>query len=229
MNPILDNMIWQAISTGNSSLASISGDVGAFHPDIAPFAAMQQNSPAAFERLHAFLEPGRKVAISYFEKPELPAEQWSWLKEMDCCQMLHGDSNWNNPPAEMAGILPLGREHIPQMLELTRLTQPGPFFPETIQFGNYFGIFSGEQLVAMTGQRMHPVPYLEVSAVCTHPDHRGRGYARALMLKVMGGIREQGYIPFLHVLAENKSAIALYESLGFRTRTRIHISMIRRN
>ena len=229
MKHVLDNMIWQAIRTGNSTLARLAGDVGAYHPEIAPFAAMQNTSPEAFDRLHTFLEPGRKVAISYFEKPVLPAARWTWVKEMDCCQMIHEAMDLVQPGPEAPLIVPLDTAHVPQMLELTRLTRPGPFHPETIRFGNYFGIFSGDQLVAMAGQRMHPVPYLEVSAVCTHPDHRGRGYARILMLKVMEGIRRQGYIPFLHVLASNSSAIGLYESLGFRTRTRIHISMIRRN
>lgn len=229
MNHVLDNMIWQAISTGNRSLSSVSGDVGAFHPDIAPFAALQNSGPEALDRLHDFLEPGRKVAISYFEKPVLPPERWTWVREMDCCQMVHEPGKLLSAEPDHSGIVPLGTADVPQMLELTRLTKPGPFLSETIRFGNYFGIFSGDQLVAMSGQRMHPVPYLEVSAVCTHPDHRGRGYARALMLKVMDGIRQQGYIPFLHVLAENKTAIALYESIGFRTRTRIWISMIRRN
>ena len=30
---------------------------------------------------------------------------------------------------------------------------------------------SGDELVAMAGQRMQPDPYTEISAVCTHPDH----------------------------------------------------------
>ena len=125
-------------------------------------------------------------------------------------------------------IVPLTDEHITQMLELTALTKPGPFFSKTILFGNYFGIFVDGRLAAMTGQRMHPVPYLEVSAVCTHPDFRGHGYAKALMLHVMKIILDNSFIPFLHVLTSNTTAIQLYESIGFRTRRKIFIDVIKR-
>src|SRR5688572_31721635 len=39
-----------------------------------------------------------------------------------------------------------------QMMELTTLTRPGPFLQQTIRFKNYFGIFIGDRLAAMTGQ-----------------------------------------------------------------------------
>jgi predicted GNAT family acetyltransferase len=74
---------------------------------------------------------------------------------------------------------------------------------------------------------MHPIPYLEVSAVCTHPDFRGHGYAKTVMLKVMELILQQSYIPFLHVLADNHTAIALYESIGFTVRRNLFIDVIR--
>jgi len=80
----------------------------------------------------------------------------------------------------------------------------------------------------MAGQRMHPVPYMEVSAVCTHPDHRGHGYAKALMLHVMKLILDNSFTPFLHVLTSNTGAIQLYESIGFRIRTRLWIDMVKR-
>jgi predicted GNAT family acetyltransferase len=80
----------------------------------------------------------------------------------------------------------------------------------------------------MTGQRMNPLPYMEVSAVCTHPDFRGNGYAKALMLHVMKIILDNSLIPFLHVLTSNVTAIQLYESIGFRRRTELFVDMIER-
>ena len=53
-----------------------------------------------------------------------------------------------------------------------------------------------------------------MSAVCTHPDARGRGYARMLIATVMDEIRQRGKTPFLHSFADNHSAIRVYESLG---------------
>ena len=35
--------------------------------------------------------------------------------------------------------LQLGTTDIPEMLELTAATDPGPFLPQTIQMGSYFG------------------------------------------------------------------------------------------
>jgi predicted GNAT family acetyltransferase len=125
-------------------------------------------------------------------------------------------------------IVSLSEEHVPQMLELTALTKPGPFLQQTIRFKNYFGIFIEGRLAAMAGQRMHPRPYMEVSAVCTHPDFRGMGYAKTLMLHVMKIILDNSFTPFLHVLSNNFNAIELYKTIGYRTRKEIFIDLIRR-
>src|SRR3982750_573002 len=79
----------------------------------------------------------------------------------------------------------LGPRHVPQTVELTTLTQPGPFGPRTLELGDYFGWFDGEQLVAMAGERMHAGPLREISGVCTRPDFQGRGLARRLMIKLV--------------------------------------------
>lgn len=228
MNHLLDNMIWHAISTGNNDIALLDGELGAYRPDIAPFAAVKERDAASFDRLHAFLPEGRKVAISWFDKPPLDENKWEILQQMDCCQMVYEHPVHSFRTEHDPLIVPLTEEHIPQMLELTALTKPGPFLQNTILFGNYFGIFIDGRLAAMTGQRMHPVPYMEVSAVCSHPDFRGKGYAKALMLHVMELILDNSFIPFLHVLTSNTGAIQLYESIGFRIRTRIQIGVIKR-
>jgi predicted GNAT family acetyltransferase len=80
----------------------------------------------------------------------------------------------------------------------------------------------------MTGQRMHPRPYMEVSAVCTHPDFRGSGYAKALMLHVMKIILDNSFTPFLHVLSNNTNAIEIYKTIGFKTRKQIFVDVIQR-
>lgn len=225
---LLDNMIWQAISTGNKDIALLDGDVGVYRPEIAPFAGMKEWNADNFDRLHALLPAGRRIALSYLTEAVLNESQWQLQHHMDCCQMVYElpVNSFTMPQSEL--IQPLTNEHVPQMLELTALTKPGPFFERTIEFGNYFGIFKNEKLVAMAGQRMHPVPYMEVSAVCTHPDHRGHGYAKALMLHVMKLITDNSFIPFLHVLTSNAGAIQLYESIGFRIRTRLWIDMVKR-
>jgi predicted GNAT family acetyltransferase len=68
---------------------------------------------------------------------------------------------------------------------------------------------------------------VEVSAVCTHPDARGRGYARMLIAKVMEEIRQRNKIPFLHSLADNESAVRVYSSLGFRQRRTFELAVVK--
>jgi ribosomal protein S18 acetylase RimI-like enzyme len=228
MSHILDNMIWNAITTGNRNIAILDGEVGFYQPDIAPFAGLKELRQENLDKLTAIVPAGNRVAIAYPDTLSLDESKWTILHHMDVTQMVYEE-----PLAEFTTdasplIVPLSNEHIPAMLELTALTKPGPFLQRTILFGNYFGIFVDGRLAAMAGQRMHPIPYMEVSAVCTHPDFRGHGYARALMLHVMEIILSNGFTPFLHVLTSNTSAISLYEFIGFRIRKRFFIDVVKR-
>lgn len=228
MSHILDNMIWNAIITGNSDIAIVDGDVGLYQPDIAPFAGFKELNGKNLDTLLALVPVGNRVAIAYWDSLSMDADKWTTLQHMDVTQMVYEEPVATFITAASYLIVPLGQEHIPAMLELTALTKPGPFLPRTILFGNYFGIFVKGKLAAMAGQRMHPVPYMEVSAVCTHPDFRGHGYAKALMLHIMKLILDNSFIPFLHVLTSNTGAIQLYESIGFRIRRQLFIDVVRR-
>jgi predicted GNAT family acetyltransferase len=87
-----------------------------------------------------------------------------------------------------------------------------------VELGGYVGCFDGEELVAMAGQRLAPPGFREISAVCTHPDVRGRGYAAGLTTLVAQRILAHGETPFLHHSAENHPARRVYEALGFEFR-----------
>ncbi|HSU29053.1 MAG TPA: GNAT family N-acetyltransferase [Chitinophagaceae bacterium] len=228
MSHLLDNMIWNAINSGDSDKAIVDGDAGCYREDIAPFAGLKELHKANLDKLHELIIPNRKVAISYFGTISIDQNKWQRRQPMECCQMVYACPVEKFTTKNSQQVVPLADEHIQQMLELTALTKPGPFLQRTIDFNNYFGVFVDGRLAAMTGQRMHPTPYMEVSAVCTHPDFRGQGYAKACMLHVMQLILDNSFIPFLHVLASNATAIRLYESIGFRVRTGINIEMIKR-
>jgi predicted GNAT family acetyltransferase len=96
----------------------------------------------------------------------------------------------------------------------------------TIELGNFYGILEGDRLLAMAGQRTRVPGFVEVSAVCTHPDARGRGYAGILMSEVMRDILDEGATPFLHALAENP-AVRVYEKLGFTERCNFQLAVIK--
>jgi predicted GNAT family acetyltransferase len=76
-------------------------------------------------------------------------------------------------------------------------------------------------LVAVAGERMKMNDYTEVSAIVTHPNYTGLGYAKQLIAHAVNNIFDQGKIPYLHVVDTNVGAIKLYEKLGFVTRRKM--------
>jgi ribosomal protein S18 acetylase RimI-like enzyme len=225
MEQVLDNPAWNALITGNKNLSLGNEDVKFFDEQTSPFAGIKEYTAEGFEQLYNLYGGQSPKVVILKEETAIP-QPWVTLRYMKCLQMVyHGDA----PIAyDSSLIIPLTSEHVPQMLELTALTNPGPFALNTIAFGHYSGIFDGSKLVAMAGQRMNPTPYAEISAVCTHPDYTGKGYAKQLLLHQVNRVIVAGGIPFLHVLDYNERAIKVYESLGFKTRTKLHFYVIQK-
>ena len=140
---------------------------------------------------------------------------------MTCNQLLPAPPSLEKP-------VPLGLEHIEEMIALTSLTKPGPFLERTIEFGNYHGIFSEGKLVAMGGERMHVNQHTEISAICTHPDFQGRGYGAQMVHFLTNLILEKGQMPFLHARIDNKKALDVYERLGYKIRTEMFFAIFKR-
>lgn len=115
----------------------------------------------------------------------------------------------------------LTTDDVPEMTDLARRTRPGPFRPRTIELGTYLGIRHDDRLVAMAGERLRLPGHTEISAVCTDPDHRGRGLATRLVLALVQQIRDRGETPILHADGRNTTAIRLYERLGFVVRKEV--------
>jgi predicted GNAT family acetyltransferase len=129
-----------------------------------------------------------------------------------------------NPPDDQVAdttIVALGDDDVPAMVVLVELTQPGPFRPRTIELGHYYGVFDGDRLIAMAGERLQTPWFTEISAVCTHPDARGRGLAAVLTYHVASAIAARGQTPILHVAAHNHAARRVYERLGFTVRRQL--------
>jgi predicted GNAT family acetyltransferase len=129
-------------------------------------------------------------------------------------------------PANGVEILTLGVNDVPDMIELTALTKPGPFSTRTHELCTFLGIRVDGQLAAMIGERMKPANYTEITAVCVHPSHRGRGYGQMLLSAISRQIEARGEIPFLHVFTSNHSAIALYRRQGMEIRRSLHVTVL---
>lgn len=215
MEHILDNPIWNALNSGNSNISIGNEKAKKFIKEIASFGGMRDNTESDFISLYELAEVGAPVILFATGELTIPAG-WKILVDKELLQMVY---LLERPPlAEDPELVSLGEKDIPAMLDLTAKTKPGPFLSRTIDFGHYEGIFDGEHLVSMAGQRLHADPYMEISAVCTDPDYLGKGYAGRLILSMARRIIAASKIPFLHVLPENYGAIGLYEKLGFRTR-----------
>jgi ribosomal protein S18 acetylase RimI-like enzyme len=222
MHP-LDKVIWQALTTRLSGFADRNELAAKLIPAVGPLGAFAEPSRVGYDSLTP-LVGGDAVAL-FLDVPQTPPSGWIQIAATPLLQMLHDGSAVANHAPE---IIELAEADVPEMLALTQLTKPGPFAQRTRELGTYLGIRKHGALVAMAGERLRVPGHTEVSAVCTHPDHLGRGYAAALMSAVIQKIRERGETAFLHVRADNDRAIALYRRLGFRDRMLLHLSVIRR-
>lgn len=225
MNDVLYNPVYNALRSGDASLCLGTEKVKYFDEQVSPFAGFDQGYDNGFKDLHNLLPPGRHILYPTPQLIEEP-EGWQILAEVRGLQFVFAEGA--NSGSHSINPVPLNNTNIEEMMQLAALTKPGPFGPRTIEFGHYHGIFENNQLVAMTGQRLHVANYTEISAVCTHPDHLGKGFAAALMLHQMNLIRSHGQLPYLHVREDNRRAIALYERLGFKIQRPMNFYFMKR-
>lgn len=212
MNHLLHNPVFNALISGDQHLSFGTDKAKYFDENVSPFASFEEGYETGFEDLHALLPKDR--VILYATPDIVPSHKgWQLLLQVKGLQFIFNSNNNSN--YNFTDIVPLHKEHIEQMMQLTSLTEPGPFSSRTIDFGDYFGIFQNEKLIAMAGERLHVNRFTEVSAVCTHPDYSGRGYATNLVQHQVQLILQKGQTPFLHVREENSRAIKMYERLGF--------------
>jgi ribosomal protein S18 acetylase RimI-like enzyme len=214
----LDRPIWSALTGRQAPLAVRLGDAVRIRPEVGIFAAARDvaamgdlETLAAFYTGVGFLEAEGSVMVDALPDGATVGMR-AVLVQMTADAITPGPSvAWE----------PLGEADAEAIHDLAMLTRPGPFRPRTMEFGGFIGVKNQGRLIAMAGTRLRCEGYSEVSAVCTHPDHRGTGLAKALMREVAGRIIEAGETAFLHAFADRAATIALYRSLGFEVRQRI--------
>jgi predicted GNAT family acetyltransferase len=220
----LDRPIWTALTTRQKDLAEGGARARRFPPAIGPFADLVDMSAQSFAELGAIMS-GSEISVLFTSDAVAAPDEFKILLADTGEQMI-------GTPMESAvagvEIVTLGAADVPDMMALVELTKPGPFGVRTHELGTFLGIRVDGQLVAMTGERMKPRNYTEMTAVCVHPSHRGRGYAQALLGAVAGQIVARAEIPFLHVFSNNTSAIALYRRQGMEIRRRLHVTVLQK-
>ncbi|OIJ65344.1 GNAT family N-acetyltransferase [Streptomyces mangrovisoli] len=218
---ILDNPAWAALTGPHAHLAERLGRAARYPTDVSPFTALEDPAdPRAWDDLAALVGPGTVTPVTGVRS--VP-DGWRIEESGEGVQLV--DTALRAEPAPEA--VWLGPADVPEILGLIALTRPGPFRPRTIELGAYLGIRERGRLIALAGERLRPPGWTEISAVCTHPDHRGRGLATRLVRAVAAGIRDRGDTPFLHAAASNTNAIRLYESIGFTLRRRTQFTLVR--
>ena len=208
---LLDNIAWNTLRGPHAHYSEGNAAARRYARGFSPIIGFPDPSKPDFQAIEPFCGSDEHF---YFEgwagKPPLG---WKVDGESTVSKMVWaGDTPTN--AAENATALRL--VHADQALELASLTRPGPFGARTVELGNYLGYFDAGRLVAMAGERMFAGSLREVSGVCTHPQFRGRGLARKLMMESIRRELGRGETPFLHVMSENKVARSLYERMGFR-------------
>ena len=211
----LNNPVWHSLSESHQKFSMDHVGIKFYHPDYCAFGGVENA-----EDITSHLEKYSAMADDFFivgEKPVL-SNKLQFKRELVCLQMViekRIDLVINED------ITLITNEHTTALFDLINLVQPGYFKIKTFLLGSYFGIFKNNQLVAVTGERMKMNDFTELSAIVTHPNHTGQGYAKQLIAHAVNNIFYQNKTPYLHVVETNLAAINLYKKSGFITRRKI--------
>ncbi|GAA3840472.1 GNAT family N-acetyltransferase [Streptomyces chiangmaiensis] len=221
---ILDNPVYASLSSPqHAPLARGRGRVRRYLDDVSPFMGLPDD-PTEQDWADAAHVVGSGTA-AFLHHVGLVPPTWSTVDRFDLVQMTAPGSAEGAPDPR---AVRLDTADVPEMLDLTRRTAPGPFLARTIEMGTYLGIRHDGVLAAMAGERMRPSGWVEISAVCTAPEHRGKGLGASLIRTLIAHVAARGDRAFLHVMATNTNAIQLYKNLGFTVRRELPLAVLRR-
>jgi len=211
----LDNPVWHSLSETHCKFSVDYDNIKFYLPDYCLFGGfrLSQNNIDPINNYSQHAENFYLVG----EQPVLP-KNLNIKKDLVCLQMV-AESKIEGAPKDQ--ITKLSIEDASKVFQLVNTVQPGYFRSKTFFLGDYWGIFEDGKLIAVTGERMKMDRFTELSAIVTHPNHTGKGYAKQLIAHTVNNIFDQNKTPFLHVVDTNIGAITLYEKLGFKTRRKI--------
>ena len=223
LDDVLDNPVWHSLIGAHAGLGEGSGLARRYRPDVSIFAAVSDpRDPQAWRDLTEVAGPGGTALITGAEG--VCGGGWELVGGGEGVQLVETSRVAAAPDPE---AIVLGDADVPEMLDLVARTEPGPFGTSTHTMGTYLGLREEGRLVAMAGQRMHPGGWVEISAVCTAPEARGRGLASRLVLAVAADIHARGHRSLMHASAANTGAISVYLGLGYELRRRTTFELFR--
>jgi predicted GNAT family acetyltransferase len=205
------NPILTALQSRHRHFAVWAGSACRYPADVAPLAAVTESNEKALRDLSSLLAAGERLWIAgedFARVPELVFEAM-----LPCLQMVLEECALPviDPEAER-----LTDSDAHDMVTLTDLAFPGFFRRRTCEMGAYYGVRRTGELIAMGGERLLLDGYSEISGLCTHPAHRGKGLAAGLIGQLSRDHRREGVVTWLHVASANRHAIGIYERIGFR-------------
>lgn len=221
----LDHPFWSSLRTRHASIALGEGDVLRYPSEYAPFLGIAHEDVSA-EALAALIAPGEsvyliglapRVAAGFRLRADQPLAQMIRETPVEMSDDDAGDDSERCLPK----IVSLDARHRDDVLALTALVYPHYFRARTMEMGAYYGIYREGRLASMIGERLGTDDATEISAICTHPDFNGLGYARRLTAMLTNRTLAAGRLPFLHVSAQNVRAKRLYERMGYRLRAKV--------
>jgi ribosomal protein S18 acetylase RimI-like enzyme len=223
---LLDRPVWHMLTGPQAALALGGTEAVRVDPRYGPFGAARDATPASQAALAALLAPGEQVwLVEPEEWPAPPGTRTVFTAPLLQMVAQQPEAIRADDPA----TTPMGEADAGAMAELALATEPGPWRALTRLYGPFHGLHRDGRLAAMAGARMQPGPGLqELSGVCTWPEYRGQGLAGVLIRRVMADITASGRVPFLHSYAGNAKAIGLYETLGFRARRNMVVTVLER-
>ena len=232
----LDNPFWSSLRTRHAAIALGDDEVRRYPADYAPFLGIAHASVAP-EAIAAWLAPGETaylIGVAPERTEGLTLRAFRPLAQMvretpiESAVESHVVSDVHESDLDTDDIAPLDARHRDDVLALTALVYPHYFRARTMDMGAYYGIYRDGRLAAMIGERLGTHDATEMSAICTHPDFNGHGYARRLLAWLSNDNLERGCLPFLHVSRQNQRALRLYERNGYRVRREIAFWSLRR-